>query len=432
MARLFPRGRRSWLIATTVAAALGVLVSTAAVPQAPAAAMGDPDDHRDDLKDRKSDVNDRLHGAQLDLDESSAELQDATRALNAAQAQLETAQEELARTKGQLEAAEALDELMQDRLEEAEARLEYAEDALADSKRDVDAAQDKLSNFIVTTYEYGSPSLTSLSLVLQGGEPSDFGRNMALADSVVGAQSATIADLHAKKTIFKVREQSVQRLRDQVAKRREEAAENLDRMQVLEAKAEDQTRQVQALVADRAAAEARAEKAKQIDLARIKTLEEKREQIKDRLQRIAERLNGPGIHVANSGGWLSWPVTDTYITSPYGMRQHPIYGYWSLHDGTDFSAACGTPVYAAAPGTVVSEYYDDAYGNRLMISHGNVNGVSLATSYNHLTSFVAGSGEHVERGELIAYSGTTGWSTGCHLHFSVYENGSTVDPMSWL
>jgi murein DD-endopeptidase MepM/ murein hydrolase activator NlpD len=432
MARLFPLGRRQWLIATTLTAALGVLVSTAAVPNAPAAAMSDPDDRRDDLKDRKADVNDRLHGAHRDLDESSGQLLAAARALNAAQAQLATAQQNLARTRGQLSAAIELDRVMQDRLQEAEARLEYAEQALEDSRSDVRSAEDKLSSFIVTTYEYGSPSLTSLSLVLQGGEPSDFGRNMSLADSVVGAQSATIDQLQAKKTISKVREQAVQRLRDQVAKRREEAAENLARMKVLEAQAEEQTKQVQALVAERQAAEQQAEQAKQIDLARIKTLEAKREKIKDHLERIAERLSGPGIQVSNSGGWLSWPVTDTYITSPYGMRFHPILHYWKLHDGTDFGAACGTPVYAAASGTVISEYYDDAYGNRVTISHGNVNGVSLATSYNHLTSFVAGYGEHVERGQLIAYSGTTGWSTGCHLHFMVYENGATVDPMTWL
>jgi murein DD-endopeptidase MepM/ murein hydrolase activator NlpD len=432
MARLFPLGRRSWLIATTLAAALGVFVSTAAVPQAPAAVMGDPDDRRDDLKGRKADVNDRLHGAHRDYDESSAELLAATRALNAAQAKLEAAQQHLARTEGQLSAAQAMDDLMQDRLDEAQARLDYAEEALDDSRRDVHEAKDSLAEFIVTTYEYGSPSLTSLSLVLQGGEPSDFGRNMALADSVVGAQSATIDDLRAKKTILRVREQAVQRLRDQVAKRREEAAENLHRMEVLEAKAEEQTEEVQALVAERQAAEQKAEAAKQIDLARIKTLEAKREKIKDRLERLAERLNGPGIRVNNSGGWLSYPVTGTYITSPYGMRYHPILHYYKLHDGTDFGAGCGTPVYAAASGTVISEYYDDAYGNRVTISHGNVNGVSLATSYNHLTSFVASSGERVARGELIAYSGTTGWSTGCHLHFMVYENGSTVDPMSWL
>jgi murein DD-endopeptidase MepM/ murein hydrolase activator NlpD len=432
MARLFPLGRRQWLIATTLAAALGVLVSTAAVPDAPAATMSDPDDRRDDLKDREAAVNDRLHGAHQDLDESSAQLLAATRALNTAQAKLASAQQELARTRGELKAARELDELMQDRLQDAETRLEYAEQALEDSRRDVHEAEDKLSSFIVTTYEYGSPSLTSLSLVLQGGEPSDFGRNMSLADSVVGAQSATIHQLEATKTISKVREEAVQRLRDQVAKRSEDAAENLDRMQLLEAQAEAQTRQVQSLVAERQAAEERAEKAKQIDLNRIDTLKDKRAEIKDRLQRIAERLNGPGIHVNNSGGWLSYPVANPIITSPYGMRFHPILHIWELHDGTDFGVGCGTPVYAAANGRVVSEYYDDAYGNRVFVSHGNVNGVSLMTSYNHLTSFVASSGEHVKRGELIAYSGTTGWSTGCHLHFSVYENGSTVDPMGWL
>jgi murein DD-endopeptidase MepM/ murein hydrolase activator NlpD len=134
----------------------------------------------------------------------------------------------------------------------------------------------------------------------------------------------------------------------------------------------------------------------------------------------------------SDGGFLSWPVTNTYITSPYGMRLHPILHIWKLHDGTDFHATCGTPVYAAADGRVLSEYYNAGYGNRVIIDHGLVRGVSLATSYNHLTSFVAQTGEQVHRGQLIAYSGTTGYSTGCHLHFMVYVNGATVDPMTWL
>jgi murein DD-endopeptidase MepM/ murein hydrolase activator NlpD len=126
------------------------------------------------------------------------------------------------------------------------------------------------------------------------------------------------------------------------------------------------------------------------------------------------------------------PVTNTYITSPYGMRMHPILHVYKLHDGTDFHAPCGTPVYAAADGTVLEEYYNTGYGNRVILNHGYVRGVSLMTSYNHLTSFVARTGEHVSRGQLIAYSGTTGYSTACHLHFMVYVNGNTVDPMTWL
>jgi murein DD-endopeptidase MepM/ murein hydrolase activator NlpD len=432
MARLFPHGRRQWLIATALATALGVLATTASTPQAPAAPAADPDDRHDDLKDRKADVNDRLHGAHRDLDESSAQLQAAVRALEAAEVKLAAAQAKLDRTQGQLKAAEALDDLMQERLADAEQRLAAAEDALADARHEVTSAEDKLADFVVASYEYGSPSLVSLGIVLEGGSPSEFGENIALADSVVEAQTATIDQLEATETLSEVREATVEALRDEVAKRRAEAAENLERKIELEAQAEAQAREVQALVAERRAVEQRAEQAKQLDLQRIKELEAKREEIKDRLARIAERMDGPDIQVDNSGGWLSWPVSDTYITSPYGMRFHPILHYWKLHDGTDFGAGCGTPVYAAASGSVVSAYYDSAYGNRITISHGNVNGVGLATSYNHLTSFAASYGEHVERGELIGYAGTTGWSTGCHLHFMVYENGSTVDPMTWL
>jgi murein DD-endopeptidase MepM/ murein hydrolase activator NlpD len=114
------------------------------------------------------------------------------------------------------------------------------------------------------------------------------------------------------------------------------------------------------------------------------------------------------------------------------MRLHPILHVYKLHDGTDFSASCGTPVYAAADGTVLTQYFNEGYGNRVLIDHGYVQGVSLSTSYNHLTSFALTPGSQVSRGQVIGYAGTTGYSTGCHLHFMVYVNGRTVDPMTWL
>lgn len=129
---------------------------------------------------------------------------------------------------------------------------------------------------------------------------------------------------------------------------------------------------------------------------------------------------------------MSWPVQNSYITSPYGMRLHPILSVYKLHDGTDFGAGCGTPIYAAASGTVVSALNDAAYGNRVIMTHGIIGGRSLATSYNHLTSDTVSTGQRVSKGQVIGYAGTTGYSTGCHLHFMVYENGSTVDPMGWL
>jgi len=87
-------------------------------------------------------------------------------------------------------------------------------------------------------------------------------------------------------------------------------------------------------------------------------------------------------------------------------------------------------IVAAAPGTIIQAGYSYSYGNRIVIDHGLVNGIGLASTYNHLTRIVA-SGS-VSRGELIAYSGTTGDSTGCHLHFEVMENGSFVNPRKWL
>lgn len=120
------------------------------------------------------------------------------------------------------------------------------------------------------------------------------------------------------------------------------------------------------------------------------------------------------------------------ITSPYGMRVHPVTGVYKLHSGTDFGAACGSPVYAAYPGTVESTGYEGAYGNRIEVSHGTIDGLDVTTTYNHLSAFSSSPGQSVAAGDLIGRVGTTGSSTGCHLHFEVLVNGDFTDPMSWL
>lgn len=120
------------------------------------------------------------------------------------------------------------------------------------------------------------------------------------------------------------------------------------------------------------------------------------------------------------------------ITSPYGYRIHPIYGYRKLHAGTDFRAYCGTPIIAAASGTVQWAKSVGGFGNQILLNHGSPGGTSLMTSYNHLESFTVSTGEWVEQGQVIGTSGTTGTSTACHLHFEAYVDGNTVDPESLL
>ncbi len=133
-----------------------------------------------------------------------------------------------------------------------------------------------------------------------------------------------------------------------------------------------------------------------------------------------------------SGGVLSYPVNSVTITSGYGWRVHPISGVRRMHTGTDFRARCGTPILAAAAGEVVWAQRRGGYGNQVMVDHGVLAGRSMMTSYSHLSGFAAGAGQHVGRGQVIGYGGTTGASTGCHLHFEVYVNGSHTNPMAWF
>jgi murein DD-endopeptidase MepM/ murein hydrolase activator NlpD len=116
------------------------------------------------------------------------------------------------------------------------------------------------------------------------------------------------------------------------------------------------------------------------------------------------------------------------VTSPYGMRFHPVLRVWKLHDGTDFGAACGTPIRAAQSGQVTAAYVDAAYGHRLLLDHGAVGGRHVVTAYNHATGYVVGRGDRVSRGQVIGFVGTTGYSTGCHLHLMVWIDGRLSDP----
>ncbi|OFE18007.1 peptidase M23 [Humibacillus sp. DSM 29435] len=129
--------------------------------------------------------------------------------------------------------------------------------------------------------------------------------------------------------------------------------------------------------------------------------------------------------------FLSYPANGP-TTSGFGMRWHPVLKKWMLHDGLDWGVACGTPVYAAADGTIIrAGWKESGWGNQVLIDHGIRRGVDLVTSYNHLSKIVDFGGS-VKRGQLIAYSGTTGYSTGCHLHFGTYEDGTPVNPRKWL
>lgn len=139
---------------------------------------------------------------------------------------------------------------------------------------------------------------------------------------------------------------------------------------------------------------------------------------------------GPGQVKANSSDFVS-PVPGP-ITGGFGQRFHPILHYWRMHNGVDMHAACGTPVIAAYRGTVVQAGPNGGYGNLVVIDHGVYKGKHVLSKYAHLSRIGVRVGDRVDTAQGIALSGTTGLSTGCHLHFEIKENGVYVDPAPYL
>jgi len=138
---------------------------------------------------------------------------------------------------------------------------------------------------------------------------------------------------------------------------------------------------------------------------------------------IAERVKAAGA----SPGSLTRPVPGA-ITSGFGPRVHPIYGYTRMHNGVDMNAAMGQKIRAAADGTVFFAGVKGGYGNSIMIDHGG----GMVTLYAHQSRFAVSVGQRVKAGQVIGYAGSTGLSTGPHLHFEVRINGKPVNPVNYF
>ena len=130
----------------------------------------------------------------------------------------------------------------------------------------------------------------------------------------------------------------------------------------------------------------------------------------------------------SSGFVFPLPAGSASVSSPYGYRTHPIYGYYSLHSGVDLTAPGGTPIYAVASGTVTFADYSSVNGYYVSIAHGN----GFGSMYAHMTNYIVASGDYVTQGQTIGYVGSTGWSTGAHLHMELLSGGATVNPMDYI
>jgi murein DD-endopeptidase MepM/ murein hydrolase activator NlpD len=398
----------------------------------------------DELEQKHDQVQQQIQSAQHEAEESSkkaarakAQLADAEAQLAAAQAGYASAQAHAADVQAELVAAQAENDRMQAALAAAQASLERARAAVVAGQAKLDEQRAQLKDSVVSVYQQGSPELMAWTGYLAAETPADLIRKIEYSDTLLEDQNAVFEQLHAAEVAL--REDRAEFADAEVAadEQADFAAQQLADVERLKVEADQAANaallaqnEVTLTVAAREKAQRKAERARRHDLEELKKLKKQEQKIKQQILALAAADQSTG-YVGQDDGFLMWPV-DGSVTSPFGYRVHPIYHYWGLHDGTDFGAPCGSPMRAAAAGKVIERYYSSTYGNRLYVYVGKVNGHSITVVYNHATGYRVSVGDTVARGETVGYVGSTGWSTGCHLHFTVLRDGRAVDPMSYL
>jgi murein DD-endopeptidase MepM/ murein hydrolase activator NlpD len=399
-----------------------------AVPGAVPVTRADP------VGDQKHSVDQQVAALKEDLEGAADDLVTIAVALQQSQAQLTDARAALATAQAARVAAAARDHELAGQLEFAEAQLGQAQQDIAAQAFAEDQTREALGRLARDAYV--GNGLSGLSVALQATTPEQFSDRLAIAGVALRAQGGTIERLSVQQAELRARSAKLDAIRAQVAEIKRQSEVVVAARAAAERDAAAAQTRIARLVADQSAQAAALQLKIAAEKKRLSDLEAEQAKLQAvliaRAKAAAEaaRSRGSGWLPPPSSGFLSYAAAGQ-ITSGFGMRYHPILHYYRMHTGIDFGISCGTPVHAAADGDIVSAGPAGGYGNRVVIDHGEVAGGDLATTYNHLSSIVVHSGS-VRRGQLIAYSGTTGLSTGCHLHFETLLDGRYVNPMNYL
>lgn len=449
---------RRLVCATTAAAVLAAALVVPATASPP----------RDEVEQEQGRVQEELSQTEDDLEHVAGELVAASVRLEELQQQVPAARSAVAAAQTAAGTARERDAALEQEVRLAEAELEAAGVQLSQRAESADQTQAVVAG--VAREVYQGAGFNGITMLMEAESAQQYTDMVVLASTARRTQQQSLGRLRVQQAEIRNAEARLTAERTRVADLKVLAAEQVlitraaeqesrDAQAALErlvgeqsdtvaafeaAKAEEEDAQAALLeqasaletqLAAIAAEELRVEAERQARLA-AEAAEQQRLADEEASRRAAagqapvpRQAPAPGPAL-RSGGELSYPVR-ARISSHFGYRVHPILGTRRLHTGTDFAAPCGTPVVASADGMVMSAGVAGGYGNQVVLRHGVLRGVSLATSYSHLSRFAVTSGP-VSRGQVIAYVGTTGMSTGCHLHFETRESGAPVDPRNWL
>jgi murein DD-endopeptidase MepM/ murein hydrolase activator NlpD len=370
-----------------------------------------------DLRSELSDVRNRIEALRGQAGENRSARTDVANALLDAAAELELmvgalteAESALAETEAEIAAAEAEIEGLRGRITQREARVAVLRAEQASLR---EAARDRVVELYMSAHEdAGLPPVPDELREARVGLAYAY-RIQEAADLVIHNYEALRRDEEREVALLVGERAALETMATLLEEQRGEQAAYRDIVAVTAA-------DVQARVADQRAQLDSIDRELAVIDGEIAALA--REENRIRAVIASEQSAG-----GSAPGILLRPVPGA-VSSPYGYRTHPIYGDRRLHTGWDMNGGCGTPIKAASAGRVFLAGWHGGYGNTIMIDHGG----GMATLYAHQSSLGVSYGQQVTAGQVVGWVGTTGVSTGCHLHFEVRINGTPVDPAPYL
>lgn len=346
-----------------------------------------------------------------------AELSDVQSQMNEAQHRKELAEEQIGSVSEllrqiQSELDVALNELHAIEVQQSQvnAQIQQTEVELTAAQKRLDERERILNKRLRDVYMHGK--LNYLEVILGAKNFTDFANRLEFLKRIVSADLNLITEIRAERELILQKKQQLEVQRQQLAKLQAEAEA---KKTVVENKKQDQLIVLARLQDEKALAE-----------ASYAELQATSQDIEARIRARQQQGASTGQVVHGSGVFI-WPTSGP-ITSPFGYRIHPIFGTQIYHSGIDIGVDTGTPIMAADSGVVVEADWLGGYGYAVVIDHGN----GLSTLYGHNSELAVSPGQSVQQGQVIAYAGSTGYSTGPHCHFEVRVDGSPVDPMGYL
>ena len=374
---------------------------------------------------RPSDIESKIKAQRDAVQTTQAHLAQKRGELHAATVRVGNLQAQLAETNASIDAVNVRLSDLGELQKSTQRKLWWNGIQLSAAQATLKRHDDALRRRLVDAYEHGDTGY--LAVLLAARSFSDFierwqdvrlliaanEREVRERKAAESKMSAAQTALRATQAALDAQEQAQQRAKDQLDSLASERAN-------LVAVADAQRRHVASDVAQMenltASEEAQLEA---LIVERQKEIEAERE--------AARRAAGIVGGSTSAPGALNWPVTGT-ITSPFGYRQNPFGGGTEFHTGLDIAAPMGTTVTAAEGGTIISAGWYGGYGNYILIDHGG----GMSTGYGHLSQIFVSAGQQVQKGQAIGAVGSTGMSTGPHLHFEVRLNGKPTDPAAYL